>query len=199
MSNGTCYRVCCQKAGNLKPENWRPFGVRGASETHPCCCVCSCCIWRMDVRCANRRPGSVWRGGARCLRWRYSSGCRRQNRGWRGWPANHGTKTFASLRTAASWQWMPARSASKERPAASGGSIGRLMAAPATWGEVYNIGGTEEISILALANRIKKVTGNAPIELIPYAQAFDSNFQDMPRRVPDVHKLAAPSPVPIFR
>ncbi len=70
-------------------------------------------------------------------------------------------------------------------------AIGRLLATPATWGEVYNIGGMEEISILALADRIKTVTGsNSPIELIPYTQAFGSNFQDMPRRVPDVHKLA---------
>ena len=68
----------------------------------------------------------------------------------------------------------------------------RLMAAQATWGEVYNVGGTEEISILALADRIKRVTGSSSsITLIPYAQAFDSNFQDMPRRVPDVSKLAA--------
>ncbi len=70
-------------------------------------------------------------------------------------------------------------------------AIGRLITTPATWGEVYNIGGMEEISILALANRIKKITGSdSRIELVPYAQAFDANFQDMPRRVPDVRKLA---------
>ena len=69
-------------------------------------------------------------------------------------------------------------------------AIYRLLSTPATWGQVYNIGGVEEISILSLAQRIKSITkSQSEICLIPYSDAFSPNFQDMPRRVPDVTKL----------
>ncbi len=69
-------------------------------------------------------------------------------------------------------------------------AIYRLLTTPTTWGQVYNIGGVEEISILALAERIKAITNSeSEICLIPYSDAFSPNFQDMPRRVPDVSKL----------
>lgn len=57
-------------------------------------------------------------------------------------------------------------------------------------GEIYNIGGTEEIKILALAEKIKLLTGsNSPIELIPYEKAFDKNFEETTQRVPNITKL----------
>ncbi len=57
-------------------------------------------------------------------------------------------------------------------------------------GQVFNIGGTEEISIQALAERVVRLTGSqSEIRLQSYAQAFDSGFEDMQRRVPDVSKL----------
>ncbi|MBF0225679.1 MAG: GDP-mannose 4,6-dehydratase [Desulfobacterales bacterium] len=65
-----------------------------------------------------------------------------------------------------------------------------LMESRSTVGEVFNIGGTEEISILKLAEKIIEQTGSASkIELIPYYQIFDKNFEDMLRRVPSVKKI----------
>ena len=67
-----------------------------------------------------------------------------------------------------------------------------LMDRRETAGEVYNIGTTREISILDLANRIKAVTtSSSEIELIPYEEAYEPGFEDMPRRVPDLTKIRA--------
>ena len=58
-------------------------------------------------------------------------------------------------------------------------------------GEVFNIGGREEISILALAQKIIEMTGStSTIELIAYEDAFGKDFEDMQRRVPSTAKLA---------
>ena len=60
------------------------------------------------------------------------------------------------------------------------------------FGQVFNVGNTEEVSIRALAERILGITGSAsPIVTIPYEEAYESGFEDMPRRVPDLSKLAA--------
>jgi UDP-glucose 4-epimerase len=68
----------------------------------------------------------------------------------------------------------------------------RLMDTPRSIGEVVNVGNTEEISIEALANRVKECTRSAsPIEFIPYDQAYEPGFEDMMRRVPSVDKLQA--------
>ncbi len=57
-------------------------------------------------------------------------------------------------------------------------------------GEIYNIGASTEISILDLAKRVKQITGSAsPIVLIPYTDAYEAGYQDMPRRIPDTTKL----------
>ncbi len=57
-------------------------------------------------------------------------------------------------------------------------------------GEVFNVGGIEEISILDLAKRIKKAAGSeSRIELIPYDEAFGKDFEDMQRRVPGIDKI----------
>jgi len=59
-------------------------------------------------------------------------------------------------------------------------------------GEVFNIGSNEEISIYALAERIKARTGShSEIQLIPYDQAYEAGFEDMRRRVPDIRKIRA--------
>lgn len=58
------------------------------------------------------------------------------------------------------------------------------------FGQVFNIGGTEEISILNLADKIIDATdSNSKIECIPYDQAFGKDFEDMQRRVPSVDKI----------
>ncbi len=57
-------------------------------------------------------------------------------------------------------------------------------------GEVVNIGGNEEISILNLAKKIKEMTkSKSKIKLIPYSEAYPKDFEDMKRRVPSLEKL----------
>ena len=66
-----------------------------------------------------------------------------------------------------------------------------LSAEPAAIGDVFNIGNPEEISMLDLARRVRAATGSASdIRLIPYGEAFEAGFEDMPRRVPDISKVS---------
>jgi len=70
------------------------------------------------------------------------------------------------------------------------GALLKLVAEPQAVGHVFNIGNTEEVAILALAERVKTLTGSASsIKLVPYEQAYESGFEDMPRRVPDLSKV----------
>jgi UDP-glucose 4-epimerase len=56
--------------------------------------------------------------------------------------------------------------------------------------EIFNVGGTEEISILGLAQLVAKTLGSkSKIELVPYEQAYAPGFDDMRRRKPRVEKL----------
>src|SRR5581483_872417 len=65
-----------------------------------------------------------------------------------------------------------------------------LTTEPAAIGEVINIGSTEEISIAGLAERIRTLCrSTSPIRFIPYDEAYESGFEDMPRRVPDLTKI----------
>jgi UDP-glucose 4-epimerase len=67
-----------------------------------------------------------------------------------------------------------------------------LINEPRAVGQVFNIGNGTEITIGALAARIKELAGSAsPIVTIPYDQAYESGFEDMPRRVPDISKINA--------
>lgn len=68
----------------------------------------------------------------------------------------------------------------------------RLVDEDAAIGEVFNIGSSEEVSILELAERIKLLTDSASeITFVPYDEAYEEGFEDMPRRVPDTSKVAA--------
>ena len=61
-----------------------------------------------------------------------------------------------------------------------------------TVGEVFNIGGQGEISIMHLANQvISQLESKSDIKLIPYEQAYDATFEDMQRRVPDIEKISS--------
>ncbi len=72
------------------------------------------------------------------------------------------------------------------------GALVALAQEPRAIGQVYNIGNTEEVSIRDLAERVKAVTkSGSPIQYIPYDEAYEEGFEDMPRRVPDISKLAA--------
>ena len=55
------------------------------------------------------------------------------------------------------------------------------------FGRVFNLGGTEEISIVELAERIIHLVGSdSTIEFIAYDIAYEEGFEDMERRVPDI-------------
>jgi UDP-glucose 4-epimerase len=61
---------------------------------------------------------------------------------------------------------------------------------PRALGEVYNIGGEQEVTILELAHCIKQRTGSdSRIVLVPYDVAYEEGFEDMQRRVPDLSKI----------
>ena len=67
-----------------------------------------------------------------------------------------------------------------------------LASEPRAVGEVYNIGNTDEVTIRDLADRVKALAGSrSPIQYIPYDQAYEEGFEDMPRRVPEISKLHA--------
>jgi UDP-glucose 4-epimerase len=60
----------------------------------------------------------------------------------------------------------------------------------AAYGQVFNIGSQEEISMLALADRVRELTtSESEIVLVPYEEAYEAGFEDMPRRYPDVSKI----------
>jgi UDP-glucose 4-epimerase len=66
----------------------------------------------------------------------------------------------------------------------------RVLDHPDAEGEVFNLGSTEEISILDLARLIiEKAASSSMIELIPYEEAYSEGFEDMRRRVPDIGKV----------
>jgi len=68
----------------------------------------------------------------------------------------------------------------------------KLANEPRAVGEVFNIGNTEEVTIGALAERVRALTASAsPIHHIPYDEAYEAGFEDMPRRVPDISKIQA--------
>ena len=71
-------------------------------------------------------------------------------------------------------------------------ALADLMEREDVYGEVFNIGSTEEVSIADLAERVRARTGSsAPIQMLPYEEAYGSGFEDMARRIPDVTKIKA--------
>ena len=70
------------------------------------------------------------------------------------------------------------------------GAVLKLVIEPKAIGQVINIGNTQEITIRALADRVRELSGSSsPIKLVPYDEAYESGFEDMPRRVPDLTKI----------
>ena len=66
----------------------------------------------------------------------------------------------------------------------------QLVATDKPINEVYNVGGTGEITIKQLAETIiKQTNSNSKIEYIPYEKAYAPGFEDMQRRVPDISKI----------
>ena len=70
------------------------------------------------------------------------------------------------------------------------GALVKLMDQPESVGQVFNIGSNEEISILQLAEKVKELTkSDSEIVFVPYDEAYEEGFEDMPRRVPDISKI----------
>jgi UDP-glucose 4-epimerase len=60
---------------------------------------------------------------------------------------------------------------------------------PEAEGEVFNLGSTEATTIEELARKVIEMTGSSsPLEFVPYEKAYESGFEDLLRRVPDVSK-----------
>jgi UDP-glucose 4-epimerase len=68
----------------------------------------------------------------------------------------------------------------------------KLSQEPRAIGEVYNVGNTEEVTMSDLAERVKRMANSdSPIHYVPYDEAYEAGFEDMPRRVADISKLHA--------
>jgi UDP-glucose 4-epimerase len=69
-------------------------------------------------------------------------------------------------------------------------AIKRLITQPENYGKVFNIGASEEITILELARLVKeKARSSSKIVFVPYHLAYDENFEDMVRRIPDLRRI----------
>jgi UDP-glucose 4-epimerase len=70
------------------------------------------------------------------------------------------------------------------------GALIKLVNEPKAIGQVVNIGNTVEITIENLAARVRTLSGSTSvIKYIPYEEAYESGFEDMPRRVPDLTRI----------
>jgi UDP-glucose 4-epimerase len=69
-------------------------------------------------------------------------------------------------------------------------AIAIIATTDSTFGDVYNVGGTGEVSIKQLAEQVIKVTeSKSEITYTPYSDAYPAGFEDIQRRVPDISKI----------
>ena len=72
-------------------------------------------------------------------------------------------------------------------------AVGALIALaehPKAVGEVYNIGSDHELTMIELAERIKRLANSdSKMVFVPYDEAYEEGFEDMMRRVPDISKI----------
>ena len=72
------------------------------------------------------------------------------------------------------------------------GALVNLMDQEEAVGQVFNVGSSQEITIMELAQRVKALTNSdSEIVSVPYDEAYEEGFEDMPRRVPDTSKVNA--------
>jgi UDP-glucose 4-epimerase len=70
------------------------------------------------------------------------------------------------------------------------GALMKLMDDEDAVGQVFNVGSNQEISIIDLAKKVKALAkSDSEIVLVPYDEAYEEGFEDMPRRVPDTSKI----------
>ena len=71
------------------------------------------------------------------------------------------------------------------------GALIDLLNHPDAYGKVFNIGGTEEISMSELAQRITELAdSDSKIKYVTYEDAYEEGFEDMQRRVPDITRVS---------
>jgi len=69
-------------------------------------------------------------------------------------------------------------------------AIATMAATDTTIGDVYNVGGTGEVTIKQLAEQVLAITGSkSPITYTAYSDAYPAGFEDIQRRVPDISKV----------
>jgi nucleoside-diphosphate-sugar epimerase len=69
-------------------------------------------------------------------------------------------------------------------------ALAELMERDAFYGEVFNIGRDDEITITGLAEQVREIVGSGgEIIYVPYAEAYEAGFEDMQRRIPDSTKI----------
>jgi UDP-glucose 4-epimerase len=69
-------------------------------------------------------------------------------------------------------------------------AIAKMATSDSTIGDVYNVGGTGEVTIKQLADQVLSVTGSkSEITYTPYSDAYPAGFEDIQRRVPDISKV----------
>ncbi|HMF57699.1 MAG TPA: GDP-mannose 4,6-dehydratase [Pyrinomonadaceae bacterium] len=70
------------------------------------------------------------------------------------------------------------------------GALVNLMDNSEAVGKVFNIGSNQEVTILELAQLVKEMANSSSeIVFVPYDEAYEEGFEDMPRRVPDITKI----------
>src|SRR5205814_6123224 len=70
------------------------------------------------------------------------------------------------------------------------GALMKVMDDDDAVGQVFNVGSNQEISIIDLAKEVKALAkSDSEIVLVPYDEAYEEGFEDMPRRVPDISKI----------
>jgi UDP-glucose 4-epimerase len=70
------------------------------------------------------------------------------------------------------------------------GALMGLLDEPRAEGDVFNVGSTEEISMIELADRVIAAAGSpSRIDKLTYEEAYEPGFEDMQRRVPDISKI----------
>jgi UDP-glucose 4-epimerase len=70
------------------------------------------------------------------------------------------------------------------------GALLKLVVEPKAIGQVINIGNMQEVTMTRLAERVRELSGSKSIiKHIPYDEAYESGFEDMPRRVPDLTRV----------
>lgn len=69
-------------------------------------------------------------------------------------------------------------------------ALRKLICKDSAVGQIFNIGSNEEIAIQDLARRVRDISNSrSEIVRIPYEEAYEEGFEDMPRRVPALDKI----------